>query len=153
MKTYEGLFILDAAGKEEVSKELVDKIQKNIEHAGGRVDKVQRMGARQFARETKKRKFSVVQKWHRLFTLRITKGSLWGVVGGGRHCDSENPQAEACATQAPPKSVPCEPESRPAPGEALLSSGHTPASPKESPSRRHIQEANGYRTSPATRNE
>ena len=55
MKTYEGLFILDATGKEEVSKELVDKIQKNIEHAGGRVDKVVRMGARQFARDTNKR--------------------------------------------------------------------------------------------------
>jgi len=30
LKTYEGLFILDAAGKEEVSKELVDKIQKGL---------------------------------------------------------------------------------------------------------------------------
>ena len=55
MKIYEGLFILEATGKEEVSKELVDKIQKHIEHAGGRVDKVQRMGARQFARDTDKR--------------------------------------------------------------------------------------------------
>ena len=51
MKTYEGLFILNDDGKEEVSKELVDKLQKSIEHAGGRVDKVQRMGARPFARE------------------------------------------------------------------------------------------------------
>ena len=55
MKTYEGLFILDTAGKEEVSKELVDKIQKEIEHAGGRVAKVQRMGARPFARDTRER--------------------------------------------------------------------------------------------------
>jgi ribosomal protein S6 len=55
LKTYEGLFILDTGGKEEVSKELVDKLQKNIEHAGGRVDKVQRMGARPFARDTRKR--------------------------------------------------------------------------------------------------
>ena len=54
MKTYEGLFILDTGGKEEVSKELVDKLQKNIENAGGRVDKVQRMGERPFARETRK---------------------------------------------------------------------------------------------------
>jgi ribosomal protein S6 len=49
------LFILDDGGKEEVSKELVDKLQKSIEHAGGRVDKVQRMGARPFARDTRKR--------------------------------------------------------------------------------------------------
>jgi small subunit ribosomal protein S6 len=55
LKTYEGLFILDDGGKEEVSKELVDKLQKSIEHAGGRVDKVQRMGARPFARDTRKR--------------------------------------------------------------------------------------------------
>jgi ribosomal protein S6 len=55
LKTYEGLFILDTGGKEEVSKELVDKVQKSIEHAGGRVDKVQRMGARPFARDTRKR--------------------------------------------------------------------------------------------------
>jgi ribosomal protein S6 len=55
LKTYEGLFILDTGGNEEVSKELVDKLQKSIEHAGGRVDKVQRMGARPFARDTRKR--------------------------------------------------------------------------------------------------
>lgn len=55
MKTYEGLFIVDTGGKEDVSKELVDKLQKSIEHAGGRVDKVQRLGVRPFARETHKR--------------------------------------------------------------------------------------------------
>ena len=55
MKTYEGLFILDTGGKEEPPKELVDKLQKNIEHAGGRVDKVQRMGVRPFARDTRNR--------------------------------------------------------------------------------------------------
>jgi small subunit ribosomal protein S6 len=55
LKTYEGLFIVDTAGKEEVSNELVNKIQKSIEHAGGRVDKVQRMGIRPFARDTRKR--------------------------------------------------------------------------------------------------
>jgi ribosomal protein S6 len=55
LKTYEGLFILDTGGKEDVSKELVDKLQKSIEHAGGRVDKVQRMGARPFARNARER--------------------------------------------------------------------------------------------------
>ena len=55
MKTYEGLFILDTAGKEEAPKELMDKLQKSIEHVGGRVDKVQRMGIRPFARDTRKR--------------------------------------------------------------------------------------------------
>lgn len=55
MKTYEGLFILDTGGKEESAKDIIDKIQKNIEQAGGRVEKLQRMGQRPFARETKKR--------------------------------------------------------------------------------------------------
>ncbi len=55
MKAYEGLFILDSAGKEEGSKDLVDKIQKEIELAGGRVETVQKMGMRSFARLTQKR--------------------------------------------------------------------------------------------------
>ena len=55
MKAYEALFILDSAGKEEVSKDLLDKIQKEIEQAGGRVETVQKMGAKPFARTTHKR--------------------------------------------------------------------------------------------------
>lgn len=55
MKAYEALFILDTAGKEEVSKELVEKIQKEIEQVGGRVETVQKMGLRSFARATRKR--------------------------------------------------------------------------------------------------
>lgn len=55
MKEYEALFILDSAGKEEVSKDLVDQIQKEIEQAGGRVATVQKMGAKPFARTTRKR--------------------------------------------------------------------------------------------------
>ncbi len=81
MKTYEGLFILDAAGKEEVSKELVDKLQKNIEHAGGRVDKVQRMGARPFARDTRKRSFGVLRE----FRFRCAAD---GDCGAGREAPS-----------------------------------------------------------------
>jgi ribosomal protein S6 len=47
---YEGLFILDASIKEETLKEIVDRIQKDIEHAGGRVETVQKMGQRPLAR-------------------------------------------------------------------------------------------------------
>ena len=50
MKKYEGLFILDIAAGKMSEKEIVDRIQKAIEHAGGRVEKVQRMGTRPFAR-------------------------------------------------------------------------------------------------------
>ena len=55
MKKYEGLFIIDTAGKEEVEKEIIDRIQKAIEHAGGHVETVQKMGSRPFARTTEKR--------------------------------------------------------------------------------------------------
>jgi len=55
LKAYEALFILDTAGQEQVSKDLIEKIQKEIEQAGGRVETVQKMGARPFARTTQKR--------------------------------------------------------------------------------------------------
>ena len=55
MNKYEGLFILDVAGKEEAEKEICDRLQKAIEQTGGRVETVQRMGMRQFARDTSKR--------------------------------------------------------------------------------------------------
>lgn len=55
MKKYEGLFILDIAGREDSEKEIVERIQKAIEHAGGHVETVQRMGTRPFARTSRTR--------------------------------------------------------------------------------------------------
>jgi len=55
LKKYEGLFILDVAGREDSEKEIVERIQKAIEHAGGRVETVQRMGSRPFARTSRSR--------------------------------------------------------------------------------------------------
>ena len=52
MNKYEGLFILDAAAQEESVKEIVGKIQKEIEQAGGRVEKVNKLGQHPFARTT-----------------------------------------------------------------------------------------------------
>ena len=49
-RTYEGLFILNTAGKEEGSKELVEKLEKEIQAAGGKPLKVERMDKRPFAR-------------------------------------------------------------------------------------------------------
>lgn len=54
MKKYEGLFILDLAGREEAEKDIIDRIQKDIEQAGGRVETVQKMGSKPFARTTSK---------------------------------------------------------------------------------------------------
>ena len=52
---YEGLFILDAVAKEELIKETLDRIQKEIEHAGGSVEAVQKMGQRPLARNMQTR--------------------------------------------------------------------------------------------------
>ena len=43
MKRYEGLFILNTAGKEEGIKDALDKISAEITAAGGKVETVQKM--------------------------------------------------------------------------------------------------------------
>ncbi len=49
-RTYEGLFILDTSGKEEGSKELVENLEKEIQKAGGKTLKIERLDKRPFAR-------------------------------------------------------------------------------------------------------
>ena len=55
MKKYEGLFILETAGKEEGIKEIIDKITSEIGAAGGKVETVQKMDKRSFARVADRR--------------------------------------------------------------------------------------------------
>lgn len=55
MKKYEGLFILNTAGKEEGVKELIDRITTEINGAGGRVETVQKMDKRPFSRIANKK--------------------------------------------------------------------------------------------------
>ena len=50
MKRYEGLFILNTAGKEEAIKDTIDKISAEITTAGGTVETVQKMEKKAFAR-------------------------------------------------------------------------------------------------------
>ena len=50
MKRYEGLFILNTAGKEEGVKDVIDHISADITAAGGKVETVQKMDKRPFAR-------------------------------------------------------------------------------------------------------
>ena len=50
MKRYEGLFILNTAGKEETIKDTIDKISAEITSAGGTVETVQKMEKKAFAR-------------------------------------------------------------------------------------------------------
>ena len=55
MKRYEGLFILDMAGKEEAVKDTIDKISAEITALGGKVETVQKMDKRSFSRVADKR--------------------------------------------------------------------------------------------------
>ena len=55
MKRYEGLFILDTAGKEEGIKDAIDKISAEITSAGGKVETVQKMDKKNFARVANKK--------------------------------------------------------------------------------------------------
>lgn len=55
MKRYECLFILNTAGKEEGVKDLIDKVSAEIVAGGGKIETVQRMEKRPFARITDKK--------------------------------------------------------------------------------------------------
>jgi len=50
VKRYEGLFILNMAGKEEGVKDTLDKISTEIAAAGGKVETVQKMDRKNFMR-------------------------------------------------------------------------------------------------------
>ena len=55
MKRYEGLFILNTAGKEEGLKDTIDKISAEMESAGAKVETVQKMDKRNFSRVADKK--------------------------------------------------------------------------------------------------
>jgi ribosomal protein S6 len=55
VKRYEGLFILNTAGKEEGVKDALDKISAEISSAGGKVETVQKMERKNFARVADKK--------------------------------------------------------------------------------------------------
>ncbi len=56
MKRYEGLFILDTAGTEENIKEAIDRISEEIKALKGKVEGVQKMDRKPFARGDSKQK-------------------------------------------------------------------------------------------------
>lgn len=55
MTKYEGLFILNLTGGEEVAKDSIDRISKAIGEAGGKIETVQKMDKRAFTRVTDKK--------------------------------------------------------------------------------------------------
>jgi ribosomal protein S6 len=55
VKRYEGLFILNPPAKEDGVKEVMDKLQKEIEKAGGKVETTQKMDKKSFVRVANKK--------------------------------------------------------------------------------------------------
>jgi len=55
VKRYEGLFILNTAGKEEGIKDALDKISADITAAGGKIETVQKMERKPFSRVADKK--------------------------------------------------------------------------------------------------
>lgn len=55
MKRYEGLFILKTSAKEETIKDIIDNISAEITARGGKVETVQKMDKRPFARVANRR--------------------------------------------------------------------------------------------------
>ena len=55
MKKYEGLFILNLNGKEDGVKDTLDKVSSEIVAAGGKVETVQKMEKKTFARVADKK--------------------------------------------------------------------------------------------------
>ncbi|MCX7886647.1 MAG: 30S ribosomal protein S6 [Verrucomicrobiae bacterium] len=55
LKRYELLMILDTAEREGAEKEIIERVQKEIQQAGGRIEAVQKLGLKQFARTTRRR--------------------------------------------------------------------------------------------------
>jgi ribosomal protein S6 len=55
VKRYEGLFILNTAGREEGVKDALDKVEGEIAAAGGKVETVQKMEKKNFARVADKK--------------------------------------------------------------------------------------------------
>lgn len=55
MKRYEGLFILNTAGKDEGVKEIIEKVSAEIAGLGGKIETVQKMDKKSFTRIADKR--------------------------------------------------------------------------------------------------
>ena len=55
MKRYEGLFILEAAAKEEGIKDVIDKLSAEITNLGGKVETVQKMDKKNYSRVADKK--------------------------------------------------------------------------------------------------
>ena len=78
MKRYEGLFILNSAGREETLKDTIEKISAEIIAAGGKVQTVQKMEKKAFSRVANRKNNSG-------FYVNVVFESEPGALGHLRH--------------------------------------------------------------------
>ena len=76
MKRYEGLFILNTTGKDEGVNDAVDKISAEILAAGGKVETVQKMERKNFARVADKKHLAVRPIWDAVERIPTEKQRL-----------------------------------------------------------------------------
>ncbi len=95
MKRYEGLFILNSAGKEEALKDTIDKISAEISTQGGKIETVQKMDKKAFARVADRKQSSG-------FYVNIVFESAPAAVAQLRHKFSTNEEVfRVLFTEAP----------------------------------------------------
>ena len=78
MKRYEGLFILNTTGKDENVPDLIEKIKKDIETTGGKVETTQKMEKKAFSRVADK-------KYTAGYYLNVIFESAPDAIAGLRH--------------------------------------------------------------------
>jgi ribosomal protein S6 len=95
VKRYEGLFILNSAGKEEALKDTIDKISAEISTQGGKIETVQKMDKKAFARVADRKQSSG-------FYVNIVFESAPAAVAQLRHKFSTNEEVfRVLFTEAP----------------------------------------------------
>jgi ribosomal protein S6 len=76
--------ILDVIGNEDAEKNMIDRVQKEIEHVGGAVETVQKMGPKPFARPTTKRSAA-----HYVNVIFTAPGKAIAALDSKFHLDAE----------------------------------------------------------------
>lgn len=100
MKRYEGLFILDTAGKEEGVREIIDRVTGELTTLGGKLESIQKMDKKPFARVATKKVTSG------FYVNVIFEAEATMVVKLQHHFDLDDEVHRLLVTLAPPKAKP-----------------------------------------------
>lgn len=107
MKRYEGLFILNTAGKEDSVREITDRVTGEVTKLGGKIESIQKMDKKPFARATSKKVTSG------FYVNVIFEAEPSMVVKLQHHFDLDDEVHRLLVTLAPAKAK-AEPEPEPA---------------------------------------